>query len=55
MKKKGKGSGFWNIADSLEGDKVIWMIVLLGAILVVAIVIAVAIIKKKKPELPDGK
>lgn len=29
MKKKGKGSGFWNIADSLEGDKVIWMIVLL--------------------------
>ena len=29
MKKKGKGSGFWHIVDSLEGDKVIWMIVLL--------------------------
>lgn len=27
--KKGKSTGFWHIVDSLEGDKVIWMIVLL--------------------------
>ena len=29
MKKGKKGTGFWNMLDNLEGDKVIWTIVFL--------------------------
>ena len=29
MSTKAKNTGFWNMLDRLEGDKIIWMIVFL--------------------------